>query len=57
MLEKTPHQTYSIRLPRTLRQQLQELAEDQDRTPADVVRRLIKEAYADLQHRREQETS
>lgn len=39
---------YSIRMSRSLRQQLQRLAEAQDRKPAEVVRRMIKLAYADL---------
>jgi predicted DNA-binding protein len=56
MLNDVQHQTYSVRLPVTLRQKLQRLAEAQDRKAADVIRRLIKEAYADLESQQEQET-
>lgn len=44
-------QTYSVRLTAEERQQLQRLADHQDRTSARVIRRMIREAYADLERR------
>ncbi len=37
-------------MPVTLREQLQELAEVEDRRPSQVVRRLIRLAYAEMKH-------
>lgn len=39
--------TYSIRMPVTLRRQIEQLAAAQDRRPSQVVRRLIRLAYAE----------
>ena len=46
-MEGKQYCTYSVRMPITLRRQLDRLAEEQDRTPSQVVRRLIQFAYAD----------
>ena len=39
--------TYSIRMPVTLRRQIEQLAAAQDRRSSQVVRRLIRLAYAE----------
>ena len=41
--------TYSVRLPITLRKQLEQLAKAEDRHPSQVVRRLIRRAYAEME--------
>ena len=48
---------YSVRMPVALRQKLEELAEAQDRKPADVVRRMIRLAYADLKRQQQDRRS
>ena len=45
------HCTYSIRMPITLREQLDQLAKSEDRRPSQVVRRLIKFAYAEWERK------
>ena len=42
------HCTYSVRMPTTLREQLERLAKAQDRNPSQVVRRLIRRACAEM---------
>ncbi|MCP4543458.1 MAG: hypothetical protein GY832_40620 [Chloroflexi bacterium] len=46
------HCTYSVRMPTTLRQQLERLAEAEDRHPSQVVRRLIRRACAEMEQRK-----
>ena len=43
------HCTYSIRMPIVLREQLNRLAEAEERHPSQVVRRLIRRAYAEME--------
>ena len=43
------HCTYSIRMPIALREQLDRLAEAEERYPSQVVRRLIRRAYAEME--------
>ena len=47
-MQDKQHCCYSVRMPVTLREQLQELAEVEDRRPSQVVRRLIRLAYAEM---------
>ena len=48
--------TYSIQMPITLREQLNRLAEAEERYPSQVVRRLIRRAYAEMERQNPQPT-
>jgi predicted transcriptional regulator len=46
-MQQCEYCTYSIRMPITLRRQIDQLAAAQERRPSQVVRRLIRLAYAE----------
>ncbi len=50
-MQNGQHCTYSVRMPTTLREQLERLAKAQDRNPSQVVRRLIRRAYSEMEQR------
>jgi predicted DNA-binding protein len=51
-VKKEESRTFSVRMPITLRQKLDQLARAQDRRASDTVRRLIRLAYAELERSR-----